>query len=473
MNLITTHFRKEVSRLAPVPDCMGHKFAALKGTKSTFLVSDQAYEFLQNQVYANNVNTEEISSEIKRLKDLGFWYENPKPFEISKDYISLSFHLIHGCNLACTYCNVKQGTYGDPLSFMNESTADAAIDFFIGIQNGRFPRFVFYGGEPLLNWDVLAHATKKINSLFPKREIEIVTNGTLIESKRARFLADNDIFTILSIDGPKEVHDRNRPMKTGESSYEKAREGLEHLKTAGVRFHIRATWSPEFGRYDDVLSHLTAIAGNSRQVTVALEFSQAGKKTIEKYNEILFSKYRESEKEKTALPNSTYQYLDQALRADWAPVPRCEAGHAGFSITPNGDIYPCQVSISRKRYKLGSIFTGIDEKGKKSRQEFLESSSPACEKCWAFNYCAGPCRYAVPIPDDWPFCKTVKLQIMEAFKFIARTTARDLLPIYQIPEVFDEQIKALRRGAALRDILWKHNQHIRPLSICPQNGNHS
>ena len=468
---ITPYINRELNRLVPVPDCNGHRFALLEGTKSSFLVSDHVYELLQKQTSNGGQNTDTIAREIKRLKDLGFWYDNPKSFEISKDYISLSLHLVHGCNLACTYCNVKQGTYGEPFSLMDESTADAAIDFFVSIRNGRFPRLVFYGGEPLLNWDVLTHATKKIASIFAEREIQIVTNGTLIDKERAQFLADNEIFVIISIDGPKDIHDRNRPMKTGGSSYEKAVKGLEHLKTAGVRFHIRATWSPEYAPYDDVYMHLVEIAGNSRQVTVALEFSEANGSAIERYNELLFDKYRLAEEKGCELPNSTYQYLDQALRADWAPVPRCEAGHAGFSITPNGDIYPCQVSVSRKKFKLGTIYTGIDEKGRENLQEFLESSSPVCEKCWANNYCGGPCRYAVPIPDNWDYCKTVRLQIIEAFNFIARAHTGDLLPIYQAPEVFDEEIRAIKRGAALREILWKHNRHILPISICPQNGN--
>ena len=470
MILKDTNFYKDLKRLVPIPDCSNRKFALLEGTKSAFLLSDQSYELLTNTVHGENKTSSLIVPEIHRLRALGFWPENVVQHEVSEKYISVSLHLIHGCNLACTYCNVQQGTYGEPLSLMEDSTAYAAIDFLARIRNGRFPRLIFYGGEPLLNWKVLTRATKKMTSLFPEGAIEIVTNGTLIDHERARFLADHDIFTIVSMDGPKEVHDKNRPMKTGESSYEKAREGLEHLKEAGVRFQIRATWAPGYACYDDVLVHLCGLAENSRQVTLAMEFDMAGTEAINEYNEILSGKFRQAEENRAELPNTIYQYLDQALRADWAPVPRCEAGHAGFSVTPQGDIYPCQVSVSKKRFKLGTVWDGINEKGRKKQREFLEHSFSMCETCWANPYCSGPCRYANPVADNWPYCDTVKLHIMEAFKFIAGKVSRELLTTYQQPEISREQFEALEKGCALRDILWKHNHHIKPLPLCPQNG---
>jgi uncharacterized protein len=470
MGSTDTGFYKDFKKLVPLPDCNNHKFALIRGTKSAFLLSDQSYELLKDPVREGTETPALIAPEVNRLKTLGFWPENGIQHEISEKYISISLHLIHGCNLACTYCNVQQGTYGEPVSLMADSTAYAAIDYLARIRNGRFPRLIFYGGEPLLNWKVLTRAAKKMTSLFPERAIEIVTNGTLIDRECAQFLADYDVFTILSMDGPKEVHDRNRPMKTGESSYEKAREGLEHLKKAGGRFQIRATWAPGYACYDDVLVHLCGLAGNSRQVTLAIEFDKAGTGAIEEYNDILSDRFRQAEENRAELPNTIYQYLDQTLRANWAPVPRCEAGHAGFSITPQGDIYPCQVSVSRKKFKLGTVWDGINEQGKEKQKEFLESSFSMCERCWANTYCSGPCRYAKPLPDNWPYCKTVKLHIMEAFKFIARTPSRDLVRTYQQPEISEEQFKAFEQGCALRDILWKHNHHIKPLSLCPQKG---
>ena len=459
--------------LAPIPGCTGDKFAYLINTKNVFLVSDQFYHWLKDPGGKPNSDTATIDSDIKRLKALGFWDHNPTFREVSESYISISLHLVHGCNLACSYCNVQQGTYGDPFSFMDWTTAESAIDFLAQIRNGRTPRLIFYGGEPLLNWNILTRAAKKMVSIFSEPEMQLVTNGTLIDQEKAKFLSDYNIFTIISIDGPKEVHDRNRPMlKARHSSYERARYGLEHLKNAGAPFHIRATWAPEHDSYDHILAHLIEMAGESRMVTIAIRFDQAGTAAMEKLNDILRDKYREAEENNSSLPSSTYQYLDQVLRADWAPVPRCEAGHAGFSINPRGDIYPCQVSVSMKRYRLGTVWDGIDLEGEDKISKFLEPSSPICNHCWARHLCSGPCRYSTPIPDNWPYCKMVKLQIMEALKFVVRTSDNNLMRICNLPGFTENRLKALKRGVALREILWKTNHHIKPISLCPQPVNH-
>ncbi len=462
--------KPDLDQLVPIPTTGPYRFALLKGTRSVFMLSNQLYDFLTQARPIETNLSQQIASEVKRLKTLGFWNSHPSKTEMSAKQLIFSLHLVHGCNLSCTYCNVQQGTYGDKYSLMDVSTALCAIDYLKQQLKGRHPQLVFYGGEPLLNWPVLAAATKKMNSLFSKREIWIITNGTLITDERASFLADNDIFTIISIDGPREVHDKNRPMRSGASSYKKAVEGLNYLKKYKVRFRIRATWAPGNDDYDDVLSHLTDIAGSDRHVTVALQFDQISDTSIKVYNNILSEGYKKIDLSASFLPTSGHLFLDQLLRADWTPAPRCEAGHAGFSVTPNGEIYPCQVSTSLKKFKLGDIFQGIDEKGNKNLKHFLDNRSPVCEKCWAVTLCSGPCRYHVPIPENWPFCKTVKLHITEMLASIVKSSASALLSTYHLPEVTDDQFANIKRGCAMRDIMWQNNHHMKPIHLCPQKG---
>ncbi len=454
--------------MSPVPYAGYPKTALLKGTKGTFVLSNILYEKLRNRDYSPNGVTAECAKEIKRLQDLGFWYKSSRPFEISDRFIALSLHLIHGCNLACIYCNVQEGTYGDDLTFMDESTAYAAIEYLAKIRKGRFPRLIFYGGEPLLNWEVLTQSAERMASVFSQREMQVVTNGTVIDEERAEFLAKYDIFTILSMDGPKWIHDRNRPMKDGGSSYEKARKGLECLKKAGVRFHIRATWIPGFAGYNEIFQHLTGIAEDSRKVSVGIEFGYADDNGVEEYNRALAGRYRQAEQKRLDLPNSVYVYLDMISKADLAPVARCEAGHAGLSVTPSGELYPCQVSVSKGKYHLGNIWQGIDEQGKKNLEIFLNRFSPACKTCWVRPYCPGPCSYAGPISEELPYCKTIKLEVIEALKWMAKASDQELSHIYYAREEPSRIPGVFKYGLALRKLLWKHNRHIKPLAIYSQ-----
>lgn len=454
-------------RLSPVPwDGGSQRFALLEGTRSAFQVSKPVHEALTRPERLGGARLEEqVSSEIQRLRVLGFWPDAPGVWELSEKRFSLSLHLIHGCNLACPYCNVQQGTYGEPESLMSLETALAGLEFLREQAGDRSMRLVFYGGEPLLNWPVMRRTVERVSSELPWCDLEVVTNGTLLNPERAAFLAKHHVFTVISMDGPREVHDQNRPMKTGGGSYDSARQGLSCLQDAGAGFHIRATWVPGTAEYDRVLSHLAGLAGDARKVSVALEFERAGSEGAEAWNRVLCERFQAARAGADGPPPDLNPVLDQVLRADQAPVLRCEAGDAGMSVTPDGRLYPCQVTASMKQYGLGTIRKGLDAEGKRNQAAFLGIHSEACGACWAQGLCAGPCPLSVPIPSDGALCRTNKLQVHQALEWAARTPSLELAA----PFAGDaRQRQDAERGAALRDLLWKQNRHIRPLALWPQ-----
>ncbi len=452
-------------RLRPIPAEDGvPRFALLDGTRSAFQVSNRVHEVLTGSHDTDLSIPAEIPGEIRRLRDLGFWPEDPVAWELSEQYVSLSLHLIHGCNLACPYCNVQQGTYGEPESLMSMETAFAAVDFLKSMAGNRFPRLVFYGGEPLLNWEVLTRVVRHVSSVLPSCALQVITNGTLLDRERAAFFAENHVFTVLSLDGPREVQDRNRPARDGGGSYERACRGLACLREANAGFHIRGTWVPDTVDYDRVFSHLAELAGDERKVTVALEFGQNGGEGVDAYNETLCRLFRDSARSEGLPPLSLGPFLDQVLRGDHAPISRCEAGHAGFSVTPDGTLYPCQVSAYLKEFPLGTVKGGMDDSGKRNQGAFLGIQSPACHSCWARTLCFGPCPMGPRIESASPYCTTTQLQIGQALQWAARASADQLTG--QVTT--GEPDRRIERNMALRGLLWKHNTHIRPLAVYPQ-----
>jgi radical SAM protein with 4Fe4S-binding SPASM domain len=439
--------------------------ALLSGTRSAFWVSDEVYQALADGSPLDAHALDLVGAEIQRLQGLGFWPRDPLTWELSERHMALSLHLAHECNLACPYCNVQQGTYGEPESRMSEATARAALDYLGTLSGDRSPRLVFYGGEPLLNWDVLTKVVAHAGGVLPSCAFEIITNGTLLDAERAAFLTAHQVFTVLSLDGPRDVHDRNRPMKTGGGSYGRTRRGLECLKQAGAGFHIRGTWVPGTADYERVYNHLVELAGDPSKVTVALEFEQSGSQGVATWNQRLYDQYFAARQEQASLPPGLAPFLDSVLRADLAPVARCEAGHAGFSVTPDGTLYPCQVSASLKQFPLGNVWDGIDEQGRQNLEVFLHPASPECDACWARDFCAGPCPYSTPVPHDWPYCRTIRLQVRQALEWAAETPLEKMAGFGPQDE---ETARDSERAAALRDLLWKQNTHIRPLALYPQ-----
>ncbi len=451
-----------------LPLCCENRIALLRDTRKTYKLSEPLYESILASNSLPNEVSEKVDTEINRLRQMGFWQSTPHSFHLSDRQFSLSLHLAHGCNLACNYCNVQQGTYGDPTLYMSRDVAFKALGYLETVLNGRTARLTFYGGEPLLNWTVLTAVVERAERLFPKLEMEIITNATLLTESRARFLAEHGIFSIISLDGPRPIQDRNRPTTSGDGSYAKAVEGLRNLQRTGGAFHIRATWVPGTCTYDEAFEHLSELAGDSRHVTIALAFQKSREKCTLEYVEALQSQYNKARRGECAQPSIAYPFIDQVLKGDLAPVPECEAGRSGFSVTPDGTLYPCQVSASMKYAKLGTVDGGIDREGQENLEGFLNRPSPACGECWVRPYCSGPCAFSAPLMEAEPYCDVIKLQVREALAAVARATHRDLMGPYEARGISGEGGKHLARGAALRAILWRENRHIKPLFLFPQ-----
>jgi uncharacterized protein len=450
---------RPLERLVLVPaEGPGPGFALLQGTRSGFRVSPEVRAVLEGRRGLEGELGSAVEQEVRRLRGLGFWPESPARWELGERQLTLSLHLAHACNLACPYCNVQQGTYGGPGSLMDEGTALAGVRLLGELAGGRSPRLVFYGGEPLLDWPVLERTVREAEALLPGCGLEVVTNGTLLDPERAAFLAEHRVFTVLSLDGPPGVHDRNRPMKGGGGSYARARRGLSCLQEAGARFHIRATWVPGTADYEEVLSHLAGLAGDESKVSVALEFDQAGGRGAERFHRALCERYGAALEAGDEPPASLAPSLDQVLRADLAPVPRCEAGRAGISVTPDGSLFPCQVSASLGRFPLGTVREGLTAAGREQRGAFL-TAGPGCEGCWAGAFCSGPCVYDDARVGERPFCRILQLQVARALRAADRT-AGELLP--------RAEGRDPARGMALRELLWRQNLHLRPLALFPQ-----
>jgi len=135
-------------------------------------------------------------------------------------FFGTSLHIIIPtlrCNMKCVYCQAASEKQ-DSLGFdMDKDTADKTLEF-INQSPSTKKTIEFQGGEPLLNWPIVEYIIKKTSD--KKKEglrTTIVTNLTLMTEERMKFLIDNDVIVCTSLDGPKEVHDQNRPLIGGSS----------------------------------------------------------------------------------------------------------------------------------------------------------------------------------------------------------------------------------------------------------------
>ena len=163
---------------------------------------------------------------------------------------ALCLHIAHDCNLACRYCFAGEGEYHGDRALMSLEVAKKSLDFLVA--NSGFRRNLevdFFGGEPLMNWDVVKKTVEYGRSLEEKYDkkfrFTLTTNGILLNDEIMEFANKEMANVVLSIDGRKEVHDYMRPTRNGKGSYDILLPKFqEFAKKRGNRsYYVRGTYT--------------------------------------------------------------------------------------------------------------------------------------------------------------------------------------------------------------------------------------
>ncbi len=163
---------------------------------------------------------------------------------------SLCLHVAHDCNLRCGYCFAGTGDFGHDRGLMTSAVAERAVDFIIENSGQRRHCEVdFFGGEPLLNMDVVRHTVDYVR----RREAEtgkvfkltLTTNAVLLDDETIAYLNEQNISLVLSLDGRREVHDRMRPGADGSGSFDEVVANVRRLVNSrgGQNYYLRGTFT--------------------------------------------------------------------------------------------------------------------------------------------------------------------------------------------------------------------------------------
>ena len=181
--------------------------------------------------------------------------------DIFKDYIidfkkrktvvkALCINIAHDCNLACRYCFAGEGEYKGDRGLMPLDIAKKSLDFLVANSGNRVNLEVdFFGGEPLMNWDVVKETVRYGRSLEEKHNkkfrFTLTTNGVLLNDEVMEFANKEMANVVLSIDGRKEIHDYMRPTRNGKGSYDLLLPKFQEFakKRAGKSYYVRGTYT--------------------------------------------------------------------------------------------------------------------------------------------------------------------------------------------------------------------------------------
>ncbi len=356
----------------------------------------------------------ECIADIKALQDQGKLY-SPDTFaeiagtfkERSGDVIkALCLHVAHTCNLNCSYCFASQGKYHGDRALMSFEVGKRALDFLIENSGSRTNLEVdFFGGEPLMNWDVVKELVKYARSqegpCHKNFRFTLTTNGMLIDDDVIDFANKEMSNVVLSLDGRKEIHDRLRVDYAGNGSYDRIVPKFQELvkSRGGKNYYMRGTFTHTNPDFTKDIFHMADLGFTelSMEPVVASPDDPAALtasdiEIVKEQYEILAKEMLRREKE--GRPITFYHYMLDLTEGPciYKRISGCGSGTEYMAVTPWGDLYPCHQFVGDEKYKLGDIWNGVTNHS--LREQFRSCnaySRSECNDCWAKFYCSGGC----------------------------------------------------------------------------------
>ena len=319
---------------------------------------------------------------------------------------ALCLNVAHDCNLRCRYCFADEGGYHGSRSLMDFQTGKAALDFLIkGSGTRRNLEVDFFGGEPLLNFEVVKQLVAYGRSVEKEAgknfRFTLTTNGLLLDDEKLDFINKEMSNLVLSIDGRKDVHDGMRKDAGGNGSYERILPKLLNAAESRGRtnYYVRGTYTRANLDFASDVMHLRDLGFENisvEPVVAPLDEDYALQKEdipflLEQYDRL--SAYMLDCESKGEPFNFFHFNID--LDAGPCVVKRlrgCGAGCDYLCVTPNGDLYPCHQFAGNSDFLMGNVFEGIARKDIKEKFGGLNVySRDECAGCFARHYCSGGC----------------------------------------------------------------------------------
>jgi uncharacterized protein len=420
------------------------------GNVDLYLLSPRAYDLACHGVTDSSEVENLTYSTWKALRELarirGQSQQSPadRTFQVIKkletgpiDVRGLWLGIAHHCNLACTYCFADDPNFLGARSLMSPETAGKAIDFMISLTPDREDYDIaFFGGEPLLNKETIRSVFDhcgKLEKMGKRFSYSITTNGVLLSKDIYTLLVDHDADIMVSVDSCKETHDRQRPFKNGEPSWDVILGNLDKLPDWPDRITARSTIADSSVTLTDAFDGLNRVGFK----WISLERVFPDSKNWEALSidglQAFKDDYFNLAERILGMVDSTEMIPLQGLRRKTSQLHEgsrkyygCGTGVTHLYVTPEGDIVPCSRLLSDKSaFRMGDIYSGLKESTYSKFRANHVFNKP-CSTCWARYVCGGQCYsdiYSVTGVIDRPlpgFCELEKHRIETAAYVLGR-----------------------------------------------------
>ena len=319
---------------------------------------------------------------------------------------ALCLHVAHTCNLNCEYCFAAQGKYHGERAVMSLEVGKAAIDFLIKHSGTRRNLEVdFFGGEPLMNFDVVKQVVayaRSIEKQYNKNfRFTLTTNGVLVDDDVIEWANRECHNVVLSLDGREEVHDRLRKTVNGKGSYATIVPKFQHFveKREGKGYYLRGTYTHNNPDFTNDIFHMLDLGFDQLSMEPVVCAPEDPYALTKEDLPVLFEQYEilakaQIDRRREGRPFTFYHYM---LNLEHGPcvykrISGCGSGTEYMAVTPWGDLYPCHQFVGEEEYKLGDLWTGVTNTDLRDEFKLCNAyARPDCADCWARMYCSGGC----------------------------------------------------------------------------------
>ncbi|WP_434514957.1 peptide-modifying radical SAM enzyme CbpB [Dechloromonas sp. ARDL1] len=355
------------------------------------------------------------------------------------------------CNLDCTYCYLpdSQRSAGRHMPVGTLLTSLGKLrDYFRSVMpEGRKPRAIFHGAEPLMNRAAVFAAIDVFRDDFV---FGVQTNGTLLDDAALDFLTSRNVSIGLSLDGPAaEITDATRLTWGGKSVHAKVLRAMEKLRGYGSWSVITTCTTENLPYLTDMvelfhahevptcmLNTVRCTLPGARGVKPADgELAKAFFAALDRTHAL----YRETGRKLMVanFANILIGILAPTARRLMCDISPCGGGRAFFALAADGSLYPCSEFIGLPRFNGGNLLTGGVEAALDSAA-FREVTSrdvdrfSPCGDCAIRHFCGSPCPAEAfemngGMDRTGAFCEFYKEQVNYALRLIADARADDFL----------------------------------------------
>lgn len=331
---------------------------------------------------------------------------NIKNIDISKPKFKVFYFILTtACNFRCKYCYLSSLVDYNP-RIMSIDTAKKTLDYFynyIKEVNDEVPKIVLYGGEPLLNKEVMRFIIKEVRkkikeNKIPFTNIILITNSSLLDKATAEFLKNNQVLVALSLDGPKEINDKNRVYKDGSGTYEDTIKSIRLLEEIGIKPTISCTINEE--NVNSLSKIIPWMIKNFKIDSLGLNLFTGGdcsNKTIKRLSEDSSKKIIQVFKvcRKYGIYEDTVLRQMKAFVKEEPNIYYCAATGREIAVDPEGNLATCPAFLNSQMFPFNISNNPILEENNKFKEWARRTPllNEKCYDCIALGLCGGGCAY--------------------------------------------------------------------------------